>query len=297
MRFWLSRDTSIPLREQLSAQLILGIMSRRLTPGQRLPSVREFARRLQIHANTVSAVYQDLATRGWVTRRAGAGVFVADRAASHPDESVEALARLFVQDGLSRGFSARDLQIAFTSALQTSQARDLLVVDPDSEMAAVIAAEIQEATGHSVVSMALDQALDGLPTARCVLTTEPYAAQVQSLTGQLPFRAVRLKSMQDVIAGHTRPERPVLICVASASESILRWSATLLSALGFPPESSIQRNTTQPDWHNGLRACDIVAVDILTAGKVPSGLPIVVFRIVSDEFLATMRELVTAQEL
>src|SRR5687768_8388939 len=105
MRFWLSRDTPIPIREQLSAQLLLGILSRRFSPGQRLPSVRELARRLKIHANTVSAAYQDLSARGWVTRRAGAGVFVSDRAASYPDDTVEAFADQCIQDGLARGFS------------------------------------------------------------------------------------------------------------------------------------------------------------------------------------------------
>ena len=61
VRLWLSRGTSIPIREQLSAQLILGVLSGRLAPGERLPSVRELARRLNVHANTISATYQDLA--------------------------------------------------------------------------------------------------------------------------------------------------------------------------------------------------------------------------------------------
>ena len=78
IRLWISRESSIPIREQLSSQLLLGILSRRLAPGEKLPSVRDLARRLAIHGNTVHAVYRDLAKRGWVQARPGSGVFVAE---------------------------------------------------------------------------------------------------------------------------------------------------------------------------------------------------------------------------
>ena len=32
IRIWLARDNPIPIREQLSAQLLLGILSRRVAP-------------------------------------------------------------------------------------------------------------------------------------------------------------------------------------------------------------------------------------------------------------------------
>ncbi len=76
MKFWLSKSSEVPLREQLVSQVILGIASRDLEPGQRLPSTRELARRFHIHANTVSAVYRELAERGWVDFRKGSGVYV-----------------------------------------------------------------------------------------------------------------------------------------------------------------------------------------------------------------------------
>ena len=78
IRLWISRESSISIREQLSSQLLLGILSRRLAPGEKLPSVRELARRLAIHGNTVHAVYRDLAKRGWVQARPGSGVFVVE---------------------------------------------------------------------------------------------------------------------------------------------------------------------------------------------------------------------------
>jgi DNA-binding transcriptional regulator YhcF (GntR family) len=63
MKLWISRDVSTSIAAQLSAQLLLGIVSGALPAGHKLPSVRELARRLRIHANTVSGVYRDLAAR------------------------------------------------------------------------------------------------------------------------------------------------------------------------------------------------------------------------------------------
>jgi GntR family transcriptional regulator len=66
MRLWVSKSSEVPIRVQLEAQIILGILSNDLKAGQRLPSTRELARRHKIHANTVSTVYRQLATKGWV---------------------------------------------------------------------------------------------------------------------------------------------------------------------------------------------------------------------------------------
>jgi DNA-binding transcriptional regulator YhcF (GntR family) len=59
IKLWLARRSSIAIREQLSAQFILGIVSRKLAPGERLLSVRELGRRLHLHSNTISAAYRD----------------------------------------------------------------------------------------------------------------------------------------------------------------------------------------------------------------------------------------------
>ena len=60
MRLWLSRTADVSLREQLSTQVVLGILSKELGAGERLPSTRELARRFGIHANTASAAYREL---------------------------------------------------------------------------------------------------------------------------------------------------------------------------------------------------------------------------------------------
>src|SRR5258708_36810216 len=79
MRFWLARISEVPIREQLVAQVVLGILGDELKPGRRLPSTRELARRFHVHANTVSAAYRELERDGWLEMRKGSGVYVREK--------------------------------------------------------------------------------------------------------------------------------------------------------------------------------------------------------------------------
>src|ERR1051325_10212815 len=108
MRIWLSKNSEVPVREQLATQIVLGIVSRDLKPGQRLPSTRELARRFSIHSNTVSAAYRDLAGRGWVELRRGSGIYVRE----HPGGErpvgegleLDQLISAFLQTARERGY-------------------------------------------------------------------------------------------------------------------------------------------------------------------------------------------------
>jgi DNA-binding transcriptional regulator YhcF (GntR family) len=76
MRLWISKQSEVPIREQIVTQFRLAILSEDLKPGQKLPSTRDLARRYKIHANTVSAAYRELEERGWVKFAHGSGVYV-----------------------------------------------------------------------------------------------------------------------------------------------------------------------------------------------------------------------------
>ncbi|KAF0249813.1 MAG: GntR family transcriptional regulator, partial [bacterium] len=76
MHLWIAKNSETPVREQLATQIMLAIVSSDLKINQKLPSTREVARRLHIHYNTVSAVYRDLAKRGWLELRPGSSFYV-----------------------------------------------------------------------------------------------------------------------------------------------------------------------------------------------------------------------------
>ncbi|MFC7676969.1 GntR family transcriptional regulator [Mycolicibacterium sp. GCM10028919] len=66
-----------PLFDQLRVQIIDGIREGRLTPGTRLPTVRELATQLSMAVNTVARAYRELESAGIVETRGRFGTFVA----------------------------------------------------------------------------------------------------------------------------------------------------------------------------------------------------------------------------
>ncbi len=300
-RIWISRQSSIPVREQLSAQILFGILSRRRAPGERLPSVRDLARRIEVHPNTVSAAYQDLAARGWVVRKAGSGVFVCDIDHRVREEGVHAFTEAWVEEGRARGFSLEALSAAFEKSLQKRRSpgepRHLLVIHPDGNLARILAAEIQEAIGGAVHAAALDDAsqtadFESAP----LLTTTSGAAAVSQLRPE-GHRLIALKSVEEMIAGLGRPASPMLIGIVSRSEIVLKWASMLIPALGLAGSDVLQRNPALPGWRDGLGACDLIAADILAARELPKTLCPIVLRLVAESFLGEARRLVTAKEV
>ena len=73
----IDRAGEIPIGVQLAWALRARIGDGRLTPGRRLPGLRELADMLGINANTARAVYQRLEQEGLIDSRQGTGTFVA----------------------------------------------------------------------------------------------------------------------------------------------------------------------------------------------------------------------------
>lgn len=75
------RGARMPLGAQLADRIRAAIAEGSLTPGDRLPSVREAADVAGVNVNTVRAVYARLESEGLVSSEQGRGTFVAARAA------------------------------------------------------------------------------------------------------------------------------------------------------------------------------------------------------------------------
>lgn len=73
------RQAGLPLGRQLESRLLAAIAAGVLRPGDRLPSVRDMAPAAGINVNTVRAVYDGLAAKGYLASRQGSGTFVAPR--------------------------------------------------------------------------------------------------------------------------------------------------------------------------------------------------------------------------
>lgn len=76
--FFLDRDSTVPLADQIEQRLHALIASHQLPPGARLNSIRQLASRLGVSPNTVVVAYDRLAAAGLIDSRGTAGFFVAE---------------------------------------------------------------------------------------------------------------------------------------------------------------------------------------------------------------------------
>ena len=74
----LSASNPDPMYKQVTDQVRDAIASGDLKPGEKLPSIREMAKALEISVITIKRAYLDLETEGYILTRAGLGSFVAD---------------------------------------------------------------------------------------------------------------------------------------------------------------------------------------------------------------------------
>ena len=70
--------SALPIYRQILDQIRYQIASGRLKPGDRLPSIRQLARRVTTNQNTILKVYDQLAGDGLIERRRGDGSFVSN---------------------------------------------------------------------------------------------------------------------------------------------------------------------------------------------------------------------------
>jgi len=76
MLFRIQPDESVPIYEQIIAQIIYGIAAGGLEAGTLIPSVRELAEQLLVHPNTVARAFQELERDGLIATRRGRGMEV-----------------------------------------------------------------------------------------------------------------------------------------------------------------------------------------------------------------------------
>lgn len=289
MRLWLSKNSAANLREQLGTQLTLGVISGDLKPGEKLPSVRELARRYEIHSNTVSAAYRDVEARGWLEVRKGSGVYVREIRQTTEKSSLDELIEGFLEETRRRGFSAAEVRTGLARVLGAAPVRQITLIEPEPELCGILTAELREHMALPVTAGVLEG------SAAVALMSRGHL-----LPPGVPHHLLRMRSVPEYLQGQTRPAPDALVGVASASPEILRRIRTILAAAGLDPEALEFRDARETGWRRGLSACQFVITDVVTARRLPANCTARVFRVVSDGSIAELRRflaLVTDQKV
>jgi DNA-binding transcriptional regulator YhcF (GntR family) len=106
------RTSPVPIGTQLVEQLRVAIEGGRLKDGDRLPSVRELARRAAVNVNTVRAVYARLDAAGVVRSEHGRGTFVAGESGRRPGASGRAEAPALSRSELREQIASLEATLA-----------------------------------------------------------------------------------------------------------------------------------------------------------------------------------------
>jgi GntR family transcriptional regulator len=293
MRLWLSKNSDVPLREQLVRQIMLGVVSDDLKPGQRLPSTRELARRFRIHSNTVSAAFRDLERAGWLEVRKGSGVYVrqlGDNALESPLDSRLELDRLisaFLTLARGQGHTLADVQGRLKHWLSLEPPDHFLVVEPDEGLREILMAEIGEATALGVRGCGYEECRDAARLDGAAVVA--LYSKAEDVRRALPADAspifLHTRSIPDALAGERTPPRDALISVVSRWPAFLQWAHVFLVAAGAEADALDLRDAREEGWERGLRSSAYVIADTLTARRLPDGLPARVYRVVADASL------------
>ncbi|MED0772379.1 GntR family transcriptional regulator [Bacillus siamensis] len=105
-------QSSKPIYLQIADRVYYRLIRNGLSPGDKLPSVREMAVQMKVNPNTIQRTYSEMERLGIVETRRGQGTFIAER----PDLKEELKDRLtkdvfkrFIQEMAELGLSPEEM--------------------------------------------------------------------------------------------------------------------------------------------------------------------------------------------
>jgi GntR family transcriptional regulator len=104
--FRLDMASGVPVYRQIMDQVMGGIASGTLNPGDQLPTVRQLAVDLAVNPNTVVRAYRELELRGVLDTQHGTGTFIGSRKVKRSDVEHQRQLNQLVADFVARAGSA-----------------------------------------------------------------------------------------------------------------------------------------------------------------------------------------------
>jgi DNA-binding transcriptional regulator YhcF (GntR family) len=269
----IDKRSEVSVRQQLAEQIIFLIATEKLKPGQALPSVRELARRLKIHHNTVSEAYKDLARRTWVVRRKGSRVVVrsvGEQSVPANGHDVDDLINATIRMARERGYSLQALRERVRTRLLAEPPDHILVVEEEPGLRRLLQQEIRTALGQPVDGCAFSElaAQPGLAIGALTVAGQYVIHDVDRLVPKaVPAIALAFSAADEHLDLLRRLDHPSVVSVVSVSEVFLQTARSLLApALGR--HHVMKEFLFPPDDPRSLRAADLVFADSIARPQV-----------------------------
>jgi len=270
MELRIDTSSETPIRRQLTEQVIFLIATERLKPGDFLPSVRELARYLKIHHNTVSEAYKDLVRRKWLERRHGSRLRVASSGAGISSRTIDDLINMTIRAAREHGYSMQALRDRVRERLLAETADHILVVEQDEGLRALIQEELKTALEWPVEGCSREELSmnPGLAVAALAVTTQHAIKEVDPLVPkERPVVPVAYSSADEQLKVIRGLKSASVIAVVSASRLFLDVAgAVLATAIGNRHELC---PILLPDESAGkARAADVIFCDSIARKRI-----------------------------
>ena len=274
MNISLRQDSDVPLRHQLSEQIVFLITTGELRAGEEMPSVRALARRVNVHHNTVSKAYQELVRREWLTRKHGSRLVV--RTPTRQEEPLESgiddLINETIQRARGLGYSLQALRSRVRERLLAEPADHLLVVEREAGLREIIQREMEDTFEWRVECCSPADLVrePGLAIGAQVLAPRHVAGDITWLIPvKRPCFPLQYSNAVDQVAMIRRLEIPSNLAVVSVSASILKTARSLL-APSIGREHTYQELLLCADQEADMRGADLVFCDSIAMSSVMS---------------------------
>ncbi len=103
IEFMLDIKSGVPFYRQIVDQIRYGIASKRLLPGEQLPTVRDLAVQLELNPNTVRKAYSELEILGVLDTQQGTGTFVSHKEIEIADVEKDRMLAQICDEMVARG--------------------------------------------------------------------------------------------------------------------------------------------------------------------------------------------------
>lgn len=292
MHIWLTKNSEVPIREQLALQVILGIAGGDLCSGDRLPSTAEISRRFSIHSNTVSAAYRELVQQKMLEFRKGSGYYVRDSAeqiAGRETKAAQLVAGVFAELR-NLGFDDDEIFERLARRRFDLNPNRVVLFEPDAELRRILTFELVEA-GFNVDSLPADTSAVRDIGSTVLVAMFDERRRLEAM-GSSSSKCVYLRgrSVASSLSAHTRPATDDLIGVASAWDGFLSMAKVILLAVNIEPGNLIVRSSSSDGWEKSVEQANMLICDSLTASRLPDSAKLKVFRLISDESVDEIRK-------
>ena len=280
----ISKDSAVPVKEQLIEQIGLQIASGTLKAKDKLPSIRALAQRLGIHHSTITAAYSHLEDAGLLEIRQGSGVRVASRQlggeAQQREVTIEQLFKQLLSRAAEMGMSREELREFTRRMLDGKPIKRIVVVDRNEDFHAILIAELAPKFNLPIQPITFEklskqkdllsdslivttfyhlfplQSLDIDPTRFVVCTVEPGGNELEAVLELKPGSLVAIISVS-----------PTLLKMANTMAAALRGEEVAVRCL----DKNDTKEISYIMKHANLVLCDGPSEATVReyAGKVP----------------------------